>query len=327
MIGRIILKKLRNNFPYLYARYSYYKRTGRNLSYRNPQDLNEKLFWLNRYWQDRRIVEYSDKVAVRDYIKSKGYEHLLTKHYGVYKSVDEINFHTLPNQFVLKTNNSGAGWFISICKDKKTYNTESAKFLMAHGLKDVPGVQVADYQYQYIEPKIIAEEFLPNDGDNPRYEIQFFCFNGKAKHILVRNDLGDASKFSFAISYDTNWNRVKDRWNEDLSINVSRPVDLEKMIEIANSLAAPFPHVRVDLYYWLGEGRITFGELTFTTSGKVLSNYKESTLKQWGDELILPDKISLKWKDQFPSWQQFRDSVVIPSEIETDWNINKRLNM
>lgn len=321
---RIVLK-IRAYFPYIYARYIYYKKTGKCLRYLRPNDFNQKLFWLNRYWQDRRIVEFSDKVNVRDYVIEKGYQSLLTKHFGVYSSAENLDFSTFPNKFVLKTNNSGAGWFISICKDKETYDFDAARYLMACGLKDVPGVGVTDYQYQFIEPKIIAEEYLPNDESNPRLEIQFFCFNGKAQHILVRNDLGEAADSSFAISYDMQWNRVCDRKAEDMNIDIPRPKDLDKMIEIANDLAVPFPHVRVDFYYYEKEGRILFGELTFTTSGKVLLNYPDETLKRWGQELQLPKKLSTKWKTEFPSWEKFRESVVIPKPIQTVWNINSKL--
>jgi len=71
------------HFPYIYTRFNYYNRTGKCLSYCHPKDFNQKLFWLNRYWQDPRIVTYTDKVLVREYIKECGYEHILTKIYDV----------------------------------------------------------------------------------------------------------------------------------------------------------------------------------------------------------------------------------------------------
>lgn len=203
----------------------------------------------------------------------------------------------MPNQFVLKLNNSGAGWFISICKDKSTYDYETAKVIMAQGMADKPGMDVCDYQYQYITPQIYAEEYIHSVNSGEKYELQFFCFNGKAKHILLRNDLGDASANAFAISYSMNWDRVQDRVCEDMTINVPRPTVLNEMVEIAEKLAKPFPHVRVDFY--LVDDRIIFGELTFTTSGKVLVNYKKEVLKQWGDELILPHKLRTKWSKTF----------------------------
>ena len=40
-----------------------------------------------------------------------------------------------------------------------------------------------------------------------------------------------------------------------------KPVHFEKMLEVARTLSADLPHVRVDLYNI--DGRIFFGELTF----------------------------------------------------------------
>lgn len=88
---------------------------------------------------------------------------------------------------------------------------------------------------------------------------------------------------------------------EDLNITVDKPKYLDKMIKIAEQLSQPFPHVRVDLYYV--DERIIFGELTFTTSGKILYNYENEVLKRWGDELILPPKLKCKWNDYFPIYK------------------------
>lgn len=257
------------------------------------------MFWYNRYWQHPLIVKCADKVAVRDYVKECGFESILTKFYGVYDRAEDIDFDMLPDQFVLKTNHSGAGWFINICKDKSSFDCEAARKNVAEGIACVSGLEVADYQYQYIEPKIIAEEFIARGKDGLRLEIQFFFFGGEAKHILVRNDLGDAAENSFAISYDMDWNRVHDRKVEDMSINIEKPKRYDEMLSIAQKLAAPFPHVRVDFYYV--DDRIIFGELTFSTSGKILVNYPEETIQRWGQEWLLPKKLNTKWRDYYKS--------------------------
>lgn len=286
--------------PYNYARLYYWRQTGKCLSYRHPKGWDQKLFWYNRYWQHPLIVKCADKVAVRDYVKECGFESILTKFYGVYDRAEDIDFDMLPDQFVLKTNHSGAGWFINICKDKSSFDCEAARDNVARGIECVSGLEVADYQYQYIKPKIIAEEFIvPSTKEGQRLEIQFFFFNGEAKHILVRNDLGDAAENSFAISYDMNWNRVHDRKIEDMSINVDKPRRYDEMLSIAKKLAEPFPHVRVDLYYV--DDRIIFGELTFSTSGKILVNYPDETIQRWGDEWTLPEKLNMKWSDYYKS--------------------------
>lgn len=168
------------------------------------------MFWLNRYWQHPLIVKCSNKVACREYVKECGFEDIQNEFYGVYDNEKEIDFSVLPDSFVLKTNNSGASWYVTICKDKNKVDVEKLRAIMNKAIAaKQPGLFVADYQYQYIKPQIIAEKFITSESNN-KYEIQFFCFNGKVKHILVRNDLGDKSQLPFAISYTPSWDRIKE---------------------------------------------------------------------------------------------------------------------
>ena len=115
----------------------------------------------------------------------------------------------------------------------------------------------------------------------------------------MRNDLGQANTKPFAISYDMDWNRVQDRIYEDMSIDIPRPAQFNEMVSIVNQLAAPFPHVRVDLFYV--DNQINFGEMTFSSSGNILWNYPKLIRDKWGEELILPKKLKKKWKDEYKS--------------------------
>ena len=291
---------LYGHFPYAYARFYYREHLGRGVNYRNPKDFNEKMFWLARYWQDPRIVSYADKLTVRDYLSELGLECYLPKVYAVYDTAEEIDFSVLPEKFVLKTNHAGGGLNMIICKDKSTLDEQQARKIIEKGLGEVIGMETCEYQYQYIRPRAYAEQFL--ECENGKLEVQFFCFNGRARHILVRNDLGDSSNRPFVISYSMDWERVPDRKNEDLSISIPRPRVLDEMIDIAIKLSAPFPQVRIDLYL-LGD-TIYFGEMTFSTSGNILWNYTDETVARWGKELILPQKLPVKWKDVFQSFKK-----------------------
>ena len=290
---------LRGRFPYAYAHYYFWLKLREELDYKNPKGLNQKLYWLARYWQDPRVVSCADKLAVRDYVKENGLEYILTKLYAVYDTANQIDFSQLPDRFVLKCNHCGSGINMVLCRDKSLLNESEARASIDEGLHKVIGLETCEYHYQYIKPTAFAEEFIGADNDD-RLEIQFFCFNGRARHILVRNDLGDAAQKPFAISYDMNWNRVQDRKYEDMSIDIPCPDKLDEMIGIANKLAAPFPQVRIDLYL-VNKRDIYFGEMTFTTSGGILYNYTPQVIKEWGEELVLPAKLKTKWSDVYTS--------------------------
>lgn len=286
-------------FPYpVYAvanaKQAYHIRTGKELNYRKVSDYNEKLFWLARYWQHPLIVRCADKLEVREYVNECGLGFLLNEVYAVYDTAESICLDDLPERFVLKCNH-GCGFNI-ICKDKSLVDLSNVKAKVNEWLHTSIGVETAEYQYQHIQPRAYAECYIGDENDE-RLEIQFFCFNGTARHILLRNDLGVSAKNPFAISYTRDWQRVKDRKCEDMSVDVEKPDNLEMLISYAECLARPFPNVRVDFY--LVGGKAVFGELTFSTSGNVLSNYRDSVLKQWGNELVLPEKLRSKWYKDF----------------------------
>lgn len=284
-------------FPWNFAHYSYWERTGKELSWKHPKDVNQKLFWLHRYWQNPLIVQCADKLGLREYVKDCGLEQILTKVYAVYDNEEQIDLNELPDKFVLKCNH-GCGFNI-ICRDKSKLDIYDVKDKVHTWLHTTIGLETAEYHYQYIRPQAFVEEYI-GDKNNERLEIQFFCFNGNANHILVRNDLGDAAKNSFAISYDRNWKRVHDRIHEDMSFSIEKPKNFDMLIEYAERLAKPFPHVRVDFY--LVDDKVYIGELTFTTHGNILSNYTDETLMKWGEELVLPPKLKNKWKREFKSY-------------------------
>ena len=55
------------------------------------------------------------------------------------------------------------------------------------------------------------------------------------------------------------------------------------MLDIARILAKPFPEVRVDLYA-LDDGRIYFGEMTFTSLGGFMNYYTPEYLLLMGEK-------------------------------------------
>lgn len=66
---------------------------------------------------------------------------------------------------------------------------------------------------------------------------------------------------------------------------MKRPENLESMIEYARILAKPFPQVRVDFYDI--EGKIYFGELTFTSLGGMMNYFTQEALNDMGEKINL----------------------------------------
>lgn len=272
------------------VRHYYYNRTGKHLDYKHPQNINEKLMWLTRYWQHPLVVQCADKYRVREYVKICELEHLLVPLIGVWNSAEEIDFDKLPNQFVLKCNH-GCGFNI-ICKNKRTLDFDKTRNQLNEWLKiDYGKGEDFELHYSKIKPLIICEEYLPAIGKSVvDYKVQ--CINGDPFCFLICTDR-DTSGATHSVnlsSYTLEWERVNYLKNES-NVNVDKPACIKEMLEAAKKLAHPFPYVRVD-FYWV-ENKLYLGELTFTPYGNIMEYYKDEVLDAMGERMKLPKK----WKE------------------------------
>ncbi len=257
----------------------YKKRIGHELNWNNPTCYTEKMQWEKLYDENPLKTQYTDKYLVRSWIKKVIGEEYLIPLLGVWNSFDEIDFNSLPNRFVLKTNH-GSGTNI-IVKDKEKLNLKSTKRTINDWLNTDFGYKTFELHYSKIVPKIIAEEYIETKtGDLQDYK--FLCFDGKPLFCWV--DIGRYSNHTRNV-YDLNWNLQP--WNQEAlghyDKEIPKPINFAKMIELATVLSTGFSHVRVDLYNV--EGKIYFGEMTFTNGGgfdRILpSSYDVELGKLW----------------------------------------------
>lgn len=118
------------------------KRFKREIDWDNLQTFNEKLNWMKLYWQDPILTKCIDKYTVRDYVEKCGLGESLVKLYGVYDSIDDVNFDELPEKFALKMNN-GSGCNI-LCRDKSELDVKAIKKQFRREFK-------RNYYYTYCE--------------------------------------------------------------------------------------------------------------------------------------------------------------------------------
>lgn len=92
----------KNEYPVLLAK-MYEERIGHSLDWNNLRTYTEKMQWEKLYDDNPLKVQLSDKYAVRDWVKNKIGEKYLIPILGVWDRYEDIDFDTLPKQFVLKT--------------------------------------------------------------------------------------------------------------------------------------------------------------------------------------------------------------------------------
>ena len=250
----------------------YYRiRVGGKLDLKNPKTLNQKIQWLKLYYypHNELATKCTDKYLVREYIKEKGYGECLNELYGVYDDARDIEWDKLPDTFVIKCNHGCA--YNIICTDKSKLDKKSAERSLNGWLKKDFGKYNAEPHYSKIKPKIVIEKYLGTLTD-----YKFFCFNGKCRFYYVSKNMDtDHGEMAF---FDKNGLAPFQSEDYKRLENPVIPDRIDEMQSISESLSKDFPLVRVDWY--LVEGKMYFGELTFTPSGGIMDiQPKEYDLK------------------------------------------------
>ena len=271
--------------PTLASHYWYWGLFKRPLRLRHPVTLNEKLQWLklHTYHNNPLITQGADKYRVREYLKQAGCGEILNTLYGVWDTVEEIDWDALPESFVLKCNHGCA--YNILCPDKSKLDIPKAKALLNRWMKEDFWKKLAEVQYRQIPKKIICEAYLGKD--TPPVDYKIYCFHGRASYVLTCCEReGGAPKFYF---FDREWKLCpinRDSRNAEPGFTLEQPHCFAQMLSYAELLSKPFPFVRVDFYHV--DDRIVFGELTFIPSGGLDTNRLPETDLLFGSLLRLP---------------------------------------
>lgn len=109
----------------LYIQLNYFARFRKFADLKNPKTYNEKLQWLKLNDRIPLYTSLADKYEVKKYIDEKLGEGYTIPTLGVWDSFDEIDFDSLPEQFVLKCTHDSEG--LVIVRDKSRLDKRLAK--------------------------------------------------------------------------------------------------------------------------------------------------------------------------------------------------------
>lgn len=287
---RSFLIWLNGKYPVLVAKLRFRLIFGRKLDLKQPKDLNEKILWLSLFSDTSEWSRLADKYAVREYVEQVGGAKYLIPLYGKWNKAEDIDWAALPSKFVMKTNNGCAT--VLLVEDKSKIKKNVALKLMSDWLKKDTSSATTEFHYQHIKPCILAEEYLNfkediNVSSSP-IDYKIWCFNGKPTYVFVISNRDD-EKIDVAL-FDCEWNVCNEKLLFSNHIRkqnplVKKPENLKEMVELAAKLARPFPEVRVDLYNI--NGKIYFGEMTFTSLGGTMDYFTQECLYEMGDMVDL----------------------------------------
>lgn len=257
----------------------------------HPRTWDEKVNWLKIFDRKPLYHKMVDKCEVKPIIAE------ITKDIswggviptiGVFNKFEEIDFNSLPNEFVIKCTHDSES--IIICKDKKSFDISAAREKINRHLKiDYSRYwNVVEWVYRGVKPRIIIEPFMKDRSNDELVDYKFYCFNGEPKYIFYAFDRFSDVK---ANMYDLDWNLMPfNHIYQRKEINISRPPCIDEMAKIARRIAkyVNSPFLRVDFYFINGE--IYFGEVTFYPNG----GFGKFDPEEWN--LKLGELIDLKKK-------------------------------
>ena len=279
----------------LMLKIQYRIRFGRKLNLDNPKRLTEKIQWYKLNYYDPLMVTCAGKNCVRDYVKHCGLERILNEQYRVYECPDDVDFNELPERFVLKTTVGSAGQQVFVCQDKSKIDEEEIREKMRMWYKLYPPMHRTnpgrEWHYNAVKQEIVAEKYIDSSSsENGLLSYKIFCFNGKARFVYLIADIKDGFFDADYGIYSPEYKKINCKRVDAVSLDLStpKPGNWNEMIQIAEKLSAPFPHVRVDLYNV--NGQIIFGELTFFNDGGRMKFDPDEYDYIFGDYFVLPEK-------------------------------------
>lgn len=251
----------------------------------NPVSCYDKIQYRKLYGNHAFYGLLADKHKVRDYVARRAGEKYLIPLLGVYDRLTPDVLMSLPAPFIIKCNH-GCKWN-RVVKDKEILDVEETVRYFNDACRLRYSRTSGERHYDFIEPKIIVEQMLDDDGEPP-WDYAIWSYNGRNgfNYAITVN----SPDLSFAAHFDRDWNIWESNFTGEHMKKYAKPKNDHEMIELARLLSAGIDFVRVDLYNI--NGAIYFGELTFTPKsglGRIDNALRESMRgEMW--ELAVDDR-------------------------------------
>ena len=257
LIGRMIVDLLLWPSDFLAVRRQYASFFGRPPKLLCPKTFNEKLQRNKLFRRRSRYTLFADKIAVRDYVKQRVGSRVLSKLYWTGTDLRTVSSGILPKKFVIKANHESGR--ILIVNDRDAFNWKQAYEQTCRWLEQDYSEMWAEWQYRWIEPRLLIEEFLEGEDGMSPPDYKFFCFRRRVEIVEIDFDRFSNHTRAFV---GRNFELLQFGFNYPRYCGtLVRPPNFSKMIEIAETLGGKEPLIRVDLY---DVGRPIFGELTLS---------------------------------------------------------------
>jgi hypothetical protein len=263
-------------------------------STRNPVTHMQKVRHKMAYDRSPVLTILCDKIKVRDFVAKLVGESYLTRTFYLGYEVNEIDWASLPREFVCKVNHGAGGVILvregadpTLTLPDTTRNlgwvhleihpdnlqVEKMEEILRHWLSlDFwwrKSTLLPEWAYKDIKRGVIIEELLTVDGEIPN-DYKFYVVNGQVK--LIREQTQRYTNSRGLYEYDRDWNLVgtsswDNTWKrhpgpppEIPNLNMTSPKIASELVRVAEVIGSATDAMRVDLYA-IGD-RVVFGETT-----------------------------------------------------------------
>ena len=259
---------------------------GRELDLQMPWTYTEKLQWLKLYDHRPEYAILVDKYAVKDYVAQKIGPEYVVPLLGVWDRAGDIDFDSLPQQFVLKTTHDSGSYVV--CKDKSKLDIPAARKKIAKFLKRKYYDCNREWPYKNVKPRVIAEKYMEDSRCGELRDYKFFTFGGVPKVLYIAQGRGKGEP-TVADFFDMDFRHLDFTIDHDMApVPPEKPRCFEEMKRLAAVLSEGTPQLRVDFYEV--DGKVYFGEMTFFHCSGFEAFHPEEWDKTFGDWVELPEK-------------------------------------
>jgi len=239
---------------------------GTVMNLRRPRTFNERLLWLLIHTHDERRARLADKLAVKDYVAQRAPWVRTAEVFTTASHASGLELDALPQVSVFKANNDSGGLKVL----ERPFDAQEVRDLASTWLARDPLRNKPPWErhYREIEPRVFVEAYLGTDPRSRVNDYRFFTFSGRVAVITAQ--VRQASGRRVRLVLDRDWNYLPVGRKEvpggrvalpDPGLVPERPKAFSDMLRAAETLAADFAFVRVDMYL-VGDD-VYFGEMTF----------------------------------------------------------------
>lgn len=232
-----------------------------------PHSGGDKFLWRKMFDHNPLFTTACDKLAAKAYALSVCPELKTAAVLWTGRDAAAIPQEMLAGDVVVKANH-GSRWNVMVRRGEA--DSMAVRRQASRWMRRRYGRAFGESAYKHARRCILVEEMLLEDGEPVRTEYKFHVSGGQTGYVYISRRAEDGIDQWCCLERD---GRIIQPQADDRKgrIEMRPPVSFDRMRAIAEQLAAPFDHVRVDLYEI--DGDVFFSELTvYPLSGQELAN-------------------------------------------------------